>query len=126
MAKTCSRCREEKDLEEFYTSNGKNNPDGRQYVCKPCTNEDRVDRTRLRLYGITRKQYLEKLKEQGGVCKVCFGTNKSGRALFVDHNHRNGQIRGLLCSNCNAGLGHFLDDPELIDAGAAYLRSYNA
>ena len=56
---------------------------------------------------ITFKEYEELLKQQNGVCKICGGTNRSGKALSVDHDHKTGKIRGLLCIWCNSRLDRF-------------------
>ncbi len=45
------------------------------------------------------------------------------RRLSIDHDHNTGDIRGLLCHNCNVAIGHLNDDPELLDAAAGYLRT---
>jgi hypothetical protein len=75
-------------------------------------------------YGITLEQYQAMLEKQDGVCAVCGEGCKSGRALSVDHNHTTGQLRGLLCGNCNRGIGYLQDDPELIRAALEYILSY--
>ena len=72
-------------------------------------------------YGISVAQYDKMLLLQGGVCAICKGRNKSKRRLSVDHNHASGEIRGLLCDNCNSGLGRFRDSPEFLRAAAEYL-----
>jgi hypothetical protein len=56
-------------------------------------------------YGITEEQYQELLKKQNGVCALCCKLPDSNRRLAVDHNHKTGKIRGLLCSRCNNLLG---------------------
>jgi hypothetical protein len=56
-------------------------------------------------------------------CGICgLAEVGGGPLLCVDHNHETGQIRGLLCSNCNVGLGMFADSPARLDQAAAYLR----
>lgn len=53
---------------------------------------------------------------QGGVCAICKGTNKSGIALSVDHDHKTGEVRELLCGNCNGKLGWFeMYSPEVLN-----------
>lgn len=81
----------------------------------------------LRKYGITPDQYQDRLALQGGACAIC-GGREPGMAhmlvpLVVDHDHTTGAVRGLLCVQCNAGLGQFADDPARLIAAAAYLRS---
>jgi hypothetical protein len=75
-----------------------------------------------RKYGITLEDFSNRLQKQSGVCAICGGLNKD-RKLAVDHDHRTKQIRGLLCSSCNLGIGRFKDSPELLIKAAQYLRS---
>lgn len=72
-------------------------------------------------YGLTVERYDAMLAEQGGVCAICHEKCKSGRRLSVDHEHDTGRVRGLLCGNCNQGLGRFRDSPELFMAALKYL-----
>lgn len=59
-------------------------------------------------YGITEKEYWTIFDAQGGCCAICGKTRKEdGRNLSVDHNHKTGKVRGLLCWKCNRALGHF-------------------
>jgi len=81
-------------------------------------------RERLRKkYGLTVEQYLAMAEAQGQVCKICGQpeTEKYG-ALHVDHDHRTSKVRGLLCGQCNTGLGKFRDDPALLRAAIDYLE----
>jgi len=71
-------------------------------------------------YGITDEQYAEMLVRQEGRCAIC-RTPPRDRALDVDHDHETGEIRGLLCRNCNKGLGEFRDDAKLIQRAIDYL-----
>lgn len=82
---------------------------------------------RRRRYGITQKDYDSLLKNQKGVCAICKGTNKSGRGLGVDHCHTTGKIRGLLCDNCNRGIGFLGEDIKRCREVIDYLsRAANA
>lgn len=90
------------------------------------------DTRRLREFGLPKGQYAAMLKAQGGVCALC-GEAESGRtrlgtpiALHVDHDHTTGQIRALLCGNCNRAIGHLKDDPALIRKAALYVEAYRA
>lgn len=80
-------------------------------------------------YGMTAADYDAMLAAQGGVCAICrkFETRRDGggrvRHLSVDHDHRTGTIRGLLCYLCNSAIGAMADDPERLIAAAGYLRT---
>jgi hypothetical protein len=69
-------------------------------------------------YGITLVDYNEMLVEQDSRCKIC---NIETTGLVVDHCHNSGEVRGLLCSNCNKGLGLFKDSPERMERAAQYI-----
>lgn len=71
-------------------------------------------------YGMTEAQWAHLVLTQLGRCAVC--GRHYGEGLVVDHCHREGEIRGLLCSKCNIGLGQFDDDPTRLVAAADYLR----
>ena len=74
-------------------------------------------------YGIELTDYEAMLAAQGGRCAACRTTDSGDRrfsAFPVDHDHRTGKVRGLLCSRCNKALGLLNDDPERLMALAAY------
>lgn len=73
-------------------------------------------------YGITLEQYQSEFAWQKGVCAIC--GNSAEKNLSVDHDHETGQLRGLLCQNCNLGLGLFGDSAERLKRAAAYLEKY--
>lgn len=82
-------------------------------------------------YGITQQEYEAKLVEQGRLCRICRKPETAAqggriRMLSVDHDHESGKIRDLLCSKCNAGLGMFADDPELLLDAYEYLVRHAA
>ena len=81
-------------------------------------------------YGISLADYGNMLVAQGGKCAICDRPEthmRSGtvKALAVDHDHRTGKIRALLCSDCNTGLGKFQDDPKVLLAAAEYLSKHS-
>ena len=84
-------------------------------------------RNNLRRYGITLEQYDDMMLKQDGVCAICKQRetmkNKHGITvnLSVDHDHETGQVRGLLCRNCNVGLGNFSDDIRVMRVAISYL-----
>ena len=80
-------------------------------------------------YHITLDDYDRLLKDQKGVCAICGREERNKmssdgmiRSLAVDHNHLTGEIRGLLCSSCNRGLGKFGDDPYRLQSAINYLN----
>ena len=72
------------------------------------------------IYGTTVEDYDAMFEQQGGVCGICHHPQES-KKLAVDHCHETGKVRGLLCENCNTGLGKFKDDPALLDAAKEWL-----
>ena len=79
-----------------------------------------------KLYGITPEQYDELLTAQSGVCAICRNGCGTYPNLSVDHDHRTGVIRGLLCNVCNRFMGMAGDDPDLLRAAADYLQRHTA
>jgi len=81
-----------------------------------------------RTFGITLEDYNRMIEEQGGGCAICgaTGSKKNGekQSLSVDHNHDNDKVRGVLCHKCNVGLGHFLDDIDLLTKATEYLKKH--
>ena len=57
---------------------------------------------------------------QEGLCAIC-GLPETDKRFCVDHNHKTGVVRGLLCANCNKGLGHFFDSIESLEKAKSYL-----
>jgi hypothetical protein len=75
------------------------------------------------LYGLTPDQFATMLADQGGRCAICRADTPGGKGGWhVDHNHDTNAVRGLLCHDCNLGVGQFGDDPDRLIAAAAYLR----
>ena len=74
-------------------------------------------------YGITPEEYDALAAKYGGKCAICGTTEPGHKSPFfpVDHDHETGAVRGLLCHDCNLGIGHFADDPDRLVAAAAYL-----
>lgn len=138
--KSCKKCGENKPLEGFYPH--PQTKDGRRSTCKTCenvqarawhaANPDRRKIIKRRYwlkihYGITPEQYDEILAAQDGRCACCETRTPGGTGGFaVDHCHTTGKIRGLLCSNCNAGIGKLGDGVEGVARALAYLQRSEA
>jgi hypothetical protein len=147
--KQCTGCTLMKPLEQFGLH--KNGVKGRASQCRSCRSEDRRTKPRVRLcdmdperaerlrrsrknavflkaYGITLDRFEEMVAEQDGKCFLCrrppSGTTPSSSVLYMDHDHTTGKPRRPLCHDCNTSLGRFGDDPDLMERGAAYLRSF--
>lgn len=130
--KTCTKCGIEKPLEEgFYKDTSRKS--GYGSICKECRKSYELDRAKRpdynreknlkKQYGITIAEYDALLAEQGGRCKICKTDTPSGRGRFhVDHNHKTGKIRGILCHHCNSGIGKLQDSPEILRAAIRYLE----
>lgn len=79
----------------------------------------------LRNYGLTEFEYKKLVQQQDGKCAICdiepSAFNNHKRGLHVDHDHETNVVRGLLCGNCNAALGHFHDSVDNLAAAIQYL-----
>lgn len=76
----------------------------------------------LAKHGITVEEYETMLSSQGGVCAICNGPPRGRWNRYaVDHDHKTGKVRGLLCSTCNQALGLFRDDMQILQKAKNYL-----
>lgn len=84
-------------------------------------------RTNMRRLGIevTWEQYQGWKSRQNGLCVIC-GQLAEGKNGHTDHDHETGQLRDLLCGNCNRGIGAFHDNPVLLRAAAEYIERHRA
>ena len=119
--KRCAACNRVKRLGLYYTRKGQVDP-----LCKACRKKGSNGKPSQReahlrnKYGIGVEEYDRLLPHNNGGCWICGGG--SLKALSVDHNHDNGNVRGLLCMPCNSILGRWKDDPTIAERAAAYLR----
>ena len=138
--KTCTVCKKNLPYTEYHRS--KATKDGYGYRCRTCdkaarqkyrkANEERFAEVNRRKtlkhrFGITLEEYSEILKSQGGCCALCGAKKNNVRGkrrnwnFSVDHCHTTGKIRGLLCNNCNRGLGLLGDTRESLQKAVDYL-----
>lgn len=81
----------------------------------------RADANRKSRYGLSQKVFDELLAKQGGKCAICSANITWPKRLHVDHCHKTGRVRGLLCTRCNRGIGMLGDDPSLLKIAVIYV-----
>ena len=128
MEKTCTKCHITKDMSEFHLE--KNQKDGHRTRCKSCirvySKSIRIKKRAYRLltdFGMTLTEYHDLYNTQDKRCAIC-NTRASELPirLAVDHNHKTGVVRGLLCDRCNRGMGFFQDNVTLLFKAIHYLN----
>ena len=151
MTKKCYKCNEIKDIYLGFYKN-KSKRDGFSSECKKCAdiktreigktekgrklaaqrakkyydnNKKEIREKNLyKHYGITEEDFHALLVLQEGKCAICRKENYIGRGTWnVDHNHENKEVRGLLCTSCNRGLGYLGDNIEILVAAIRYLNN---
>ena len=137
----CYDCGQELLLSQFNKNAAR--PDGYGVYCKKCEyarckRYRKTDKGKKRMrkghlkatYGITLDEYDQMVIRQKNRCAIC-GKPESRSIkgavprLGIDHNHKTGEIRELLCYSCNLALGYANDDPELLRRMIAYLEKHN-
>ena len=146
MVKLCRRCKQEKDVAEFSSgravckqcrveeTKGKVQANGSEFrsgLREYQKNYREKNKLAIRIqkvkktYGIDNDFYSHLLKSQDKSCAICkrlFVDMDRTTVPCVDHDHVTGKVRGLLCVDCNRGLGSFFDNPALLLAAIEYLR----
>ena len=114
---SCTRCHTEKPAtaEFFPLHNKKRN--GLDSWCRECRATYRNANCRGKFRAVISDEKLQELKATTHECVIC----GAQEPLVVDHDHVTGKVRGMLCNHCNRGLGHFRDDPTLLEFAAQYL-----
>ena len=135
--KICSKCEELKPLTEYYKNIRKGRKIQEESHCKSCSslrkkeyrlkNKDSIRaQNKRRNPGWDIERYNLLVNQQGNRCAIC-GTDKPGLPDWsCDHNHQTLQPRGLLCVQCNAGLGYFKDNPEYLQSAIDYLEKWKS
>jgi hypothetical protein len=113
--RTCSGCGLTLPINCFRLR--KKNDIHRHSQCNDCSSAWSADYHRKREYGVDSVEYQEMMKAQGGLCAIC-GLRAR---LVVDHCHRTGRVRGLLCQACNAGIGLLRESPANLVCAVRYL-----
>lgn len=149
--KICTKCELPKRLDEFFPLYGKSNHNS---WCKQCHTTNNIARMKFRRdnepgyreyvrnyarkrrfrikFGITIEDYEKMLAAQGGGCAICHRTDKvidghlgTPKMFPVDHDHKTGRMRGILCDRCNRGIGLLQDSVELIKSALKYLQKHS-
>lgn len=116
---SCTRCKVEKPgTPEFFPLHNKKR-NGLDSWCRECRATYRNEINRGKFRSVISDTGLKSLKRSTHECVICGATGP----LVVDHDHATGKIRGMLCNHCNRGLGHFRDDPMLLEFARIYLLS---
>ena len=100
----------------------------KEYLQRPEVKARKVVRDKrswmLRTYGITFEQKQQMIAKQNGRCAICKNKLDMGKNTCVDHDHKTGKVRGILCSNCNTFLGFGKDNSSVMRAAANYIDEY--
>jgi len=151
--KDCSSCGKSRPEDEFYLLKASGR---RHAMCKPCVREKQRQREAadpetakkrkrewaekhpeyapayqkeyhrqrlLKSYGLTNEQFEVLQKKAGGACRIC-GTKP--KRLVIDHDHKSGRVRELLCDQCNHLLGNAYDSVTILEAAVRYLRHWQS
>lgn len=137
-SRICVICNLRKDITEFHWTGRKT---GRRRQCKKClvekakvhrnTNREQYRRYSLKwylnsTYGMSLDTYDALLTDQNHACKICsrpFDMADQNRRPHIDHCHKTGRVRGILCFTCNTAMGKLKDDPTLLRRAAEYLET---
>jgi hypothetical protein len=129
--KKCTLCKAVKPFSQFNKDISKK--DGYRSHCIDCLKiyykKNRVkqlDYQRVRNYGMSREEFDQRIKDQDNACEICRLPFVPHKNPCVDHNHTTMAIRGLLCTHCNAGLGHFKESIDIMQAAQEYIKKYSA
>lgn len=114
--KHCQRCDQIKQLSQFNKHRS-----GVKSLCKSCQTK-KAKEDRIKKYGITTSTYNQLMAKQNGVCACCL----KAPAIAIDHDHETGQVRGVLCTRCNTGIGQLGDTLEGVIRAAQYLANIDA
>lgn len=98
------------------------------YCSDDCANDGKTTAYLKRSYGITLADYTKMLEQQEHKCAICDGPGFKMKGqhnvlLVVDHDHETGDVRGLLCHNCNRALGLLQDSTKVVGSALSYLES---
>ena len=138
--KTCTRCQETKPLTEFYRRKDRPNGTGYASECKECIkarmskryHDDparMADLAACRAYGLTMDELTAMREKANGICPACGKSEKEqghyGK-LVIDHCHKTGKVRGLICNKCNTILGLCNDNIDILQGLTQFMNLQTA
>lgn len=147
--KTCSKCNQKLPLIDFhYSRNACKTCENKRKLANERKNlerkqaRDRASRQRLKeqdkhkvqqkirirrlanQYNMTPEEYDQMVLAQNNLCAICGKPPKEGRKLYIDHCHKTGLVRELLCQKCNSMIGYGNDDPIILANAFEYLKKH--
>lgn len=121
LTKACTKCKVEKPLDAKHFPLHNKTKSGFDSWCRECRSSYRNGIRRGKYREMISDEDLKDIIETVKECVIC----GSVEDLVVDHCHKTNIVRGMLCNHCNRGLGHFKDDPELLEFARMYLLGYS-
>lgn len=121
LTKTCTKCKVEKPMDAKHFPLHNKTKSGFDSWCRECRSSYRSETRRGQYRSMISDEALKDIIETVKECVICGSTEE----LVVDHCHKTNVVRGMLCNHCNRGLGHFKDDPELLEFAKIYLLGYS-
>lgn len=132
MTKKCTRCKENKPKDTVHFPPHNKCKDGLDSWCRKCRASYRSEINRGKFRGQLTDDEVKKLKQQEK-CDICGGNEITGSTnnkhlsktynLVMDHDHKTGKFRGMLCNLCNRGLGNFKDNADVLEKAIEYLKN---
>lgn len=120
--KVCPKCKLNHSLSNYHKCNLSSGKKKYLSWCKDCYRENNRKRSRMNslkfIHGLSLEDFQRMSENQENLCLIC----KEFKPLCVDHDHKTGRIRGLICASCNKGLGHFRDNVEFMQRAIDYVK----
>jgi len=130
--KKCSKCKQFYPAESKFFYRHSSRKDGFDSWCKECKKDYDKIRHKMKSFNISAKQYQKMFEEQKGCCLICgrdfkdiYGNPKQNHIYYtprIDHNHKTGKVRGILCHHCNIALGSFKENPLILVRAIKYIK----
>ena len=110
---------------KYYYDRKKAKEEKKQKLQSKSNRENAREERLKREYGITLEQHKHMFISQNGCCAICENKFTNRKHINVDHNHITGQVRQLLCTKCNGGIGYFNENPTTLQKAIEYINKWN-